>query len=158
MKRTSKLLLASAFFSIGVSTASFAEGLLTEALPIVAPDIKTLEKKAKCTSNNNATLRINFKESSASLKQLTSFVSNKTDEIMVLAQDLNIEDLHIQTMSYNIQNKAHSYRTDNKTPYSLNGSVTFATKNTDKAASFAEVVDEKGFNINFRVSTSQRCR
>ncbi len=108
-----------------------------------------------------ANLGINFSNVPIELKSSKSYVQQKADEILAIAADLAIEDIHIQNMNYNIYTNNNNYNNCNKdTPstYQLNGNISFQMPNAANAEKLMEAIGDKGYNVNFNMNAYRQCQ
>lgn len=120
-----------------------------------APDGKN------CKMVETANLGINFSNVPIELKSSKSYVQQKADEILTIAADLAIENIHIQNMNYNIYTNNNNYNNCNKdTPatYQLSGNVSFQMPNAANAEKLMEAIGDKGYNVNFNMNAYRQCQ
>ena len=132
----------------------------------IAPTVNAKMALARSDSGQNckmvetATLGINFNNVPIELKSSKSYVQQKADEILTLAADLAIEDIHIQNMNYNIYTNNYGGCNNTSTPssYQLNGNVSFQMPNAENAEKLMEFIGEKGYNVNFNMNAYRQCQ
>ncbi len=114
-----------------------------------------------CKMVETANLGINFSNVPIELKSSKSYVQQKADEILAMAADLAIDDIHIQNMNYNIYTNNNNYNNCNKdTPstYQLNGNISFQMPNAANAEKLMEAIGDKGYNVNFNMNAYRQCQ
>lgn len=113
-----------------------------------------------CKMVETANLGINFSNVPIELKSSKSYVQQKADEVLAIAADLAIEDIHIQNMNYNIytNNNYNNCNKDTPSTYQLSGNVSFQMPNAANAEKLMEAIGDKGYNVNFNMNAYRQCQ
>ena len=112
-----------------------------------------------CDMVETATLGVSFNQVPISLDGFQAYIDGKRDEIFNFAADLEIADIVLHNMNYNINyyNQGGSPSAEEKS-YVMNGSLSFQMKDADKAPLLMEKVGALGYQVNFNVNAYRQCR
>lgn len=119
----------------------------------------------KCTSREEVNLTVNFENQLIEVKEAVTFIDNRIKEIEALAKESGVAEIELKGKSVNINSNQNKYRQQmqgmpapSPTAVSLSGNASFSLENGDQAGAFIEALQNKGFNINFRMSMNRQCR
>ncbi len=112
-----------------------------------------------CKMVETATLGVNFNQVPVQLDGFQAYINQKRDEILGVAADLEIKDIVIQNMNYNIYpNNNSGYPMQGPKPYFMNGGMSFQIQDTENAPLLMEKVGTLGYQVNFNVSAYRQCQ
>lgn len=119
----------------------------------------------KCTSREEVNLSVNFENQIIEVKQAVTYIDDRIKEIEAIAKESGVGEIELKGKTVNINSNQNKYRHQmqglpepSPTAVSLNGSANFSLENGEQAGAFIESLQNKGFNINFRMSMNRQCR
>jgi hypothetical protein len=133
------------------------------ASPASAEPMDRAERK--CTSREEVNLSVTFENQIIEVKQAVTYIDDRIKEIEALAKESGVGEIELKGKTVNINSNQNKYRHQiqglpepSPTAVSLNGSANFSLENGEQAGAFIEALQNKGFNINFRMSMNRQCR
>ena len=115
---------------------------------------------SKCDLKKNITLNINLGNTFIPADEVGTYITSRIAEVETLAKDAGVEKIFVQNMNYNV----NSYKNNNYNQppvngqFRLNGSINFQIQGEKEPTSLLKALDEKGYNVNFRVNANRQCR
>ena len=112
-----------------------------------------------CKMVETASLSVSFNNVSVELKNTKSYIEEKADEILLIAKDLEIEEIHINNMNYNVYtNNNGGCNASTPSKYNMNGSFSFKIDDAEKAATLVGAIGAKGYQVNFSMNGYRQCQ
>lgn len=119
----------------------------------------------KCTSREEVNLSVSFENQIIEVKQAVTYIDDRIKEIEAIAKESGVPEIELKGKTVNINSNQNKYRHQmqglpepSPTAVSLNGNASFSLENGEQAGAFIEALQNKGFNINFRMSMNRQCR
>lgn len=129
------------------------------AFDVLARELVAPSDSRSCEMVETATLGVSFNQVPVKLDGFQEYINMKRDEIFNLAADLQITDIVLQNMNYNINYFYNNgFPRDEKKDYVMNGNLSFQMKDADKAPLLMEKVGALGYQVNFNVNAYRQCR
>ncbi len=114
---------------------------------------------SQCEMNKNMTLGINFNNVFVTAEESGAYVQTKITEIETIAKENGVEKILIQNMNYNINSVHGSYNQPKvEGQFRLHGNINFQLQGDKEPVNLLKALDEKGYNVNFRVNANRQCR
>lgn len=127
------------------------------------PAIMSSTSAQNCKMVETSQVGINFNNPLTDFKTARTFIDDKMNEIKVIAADLAIENLEVQSLNYNVYSNSN-YSGCGAAPANipqtiqLSGSIAFNITDSSKASALMEKLGEKGYNVNFNLSSYRQCQ
>ncbi|PCJ97254.1 MAG: hypothetical protein COA45_09950 [Zetaproteobacteria bacterium] len=112
-----------------------------------------------CDMVETATLGVSFNQIPVALDGFQAYINSKRDKIFKLAADLEISDIVLHNINYNIiHNNQGGYPSAEEKYYVMNGGLSFKMKDANKVPLLMEKVSALGFQVNFNMNAYRQCR
>ncbi|MDH5722736.1 MAG: hypothetical protein OEY94_05375 [Alphaproteobacteria bacterium] len=103
---------------------------------------------------------MSFNEQEIDLANARGMMDDKLGTVQEIATGLGIENLELQSYSYNIyaNNNGGCSTSSSARNYQLNGNLSFMLKSADKSDELMKALSEKGFYVNFNLNAYRQCQ
>jgi len=113
-----------------------------------------------CEMTETVSVSMSFNEQEIDLANARGMMDDKLGTVQEIATGLGIENLELQSYSYNIyaNNNGGCSTSSSARNYQLNGNLSFMLKSADKSDELMKALSEKGFYVNFNLNAYRQCQ
>lgn len=113
-----------------------------------------------CKMVENVTINMSYNEQGIELANAKNMMDDKLAVVQDSATSLGIENIELQSYSYNIyaNNNGGCGANTSSGNYQFNGNLSFLLKSADKTDELMKALSEKGFYVNFNLNAYRQCQ